>query len=40
MRGLSIGEEGMASGVEDDFDIDAFIEDVRSSDFTGTLPAP
>lgn len=29
-RLVALGQEGMASGVDDAFDIDAFIEDVRA----------
>ena len=29
-RLVALGEEGMASGVDDGFDIDAFVEDVRA----------
>ncbi len=31
-RLAALGEEGMASGVDDDFDIDAFVEDSRTSE--------
>jgi hypothetical protein len=31
-RLVALGEQGMASGVDDDFDIDAFIEEARVSD--------
>lgn len=30
-RLVALGEEGMASGVDETFDIDAYIEDVRAS---------
>ena len=30
-RLAALGEEGMASGVDDTFDIDAFVEDARAS---------
>jgi Arc/MetJ-type ribon-helix-helix transcriptional regulator len=30
-RLAALGEEGMASGIDDTFDIDAFVEDTRAS---------
>jgi Arc/MetJ-type ribon-helix-helix transcriptional regulator len=30
-RLVALGEEGMASGIDDSFDIDAFVEDARTS---------
>ena len=30
-RLVTLGQEGMASGVDDSFDIDAFVEEVRTS---------
>ena len=31
-RLVALGEEGMASGVDDEFDIDAFVEDLRADE--------
>ena len=30
-RLVALGQEGMASGIDEEFDIDAFVEDIRAS---------